>query len=1433
LDNSLLQPLTLAQKSIWNIEKFYSNTSYVNVGGTVLIYDDQPDFSALSQAVNFVIEHNEALRFRILYEESEPRQYVTEYSPQVFALMDFTAQGENSELRRWASYEMQKPFVRGESLYEFILLRGEDFWGFFFKIHHIVSDAWTVTLIIDDILNNYWAFTHDQSPVSTRDSYLESIQSDLEYCASEKFENARNFWSNEFCSTPELTLLKPSATEKLSAAERRTFKLSQELTKQIQLFCKNNGTSVFILLFSTVAILISKMTEKKDIVLGTPVLNRSNMKQKNTMGVFIHNIPFRLMLSDSLNFLENIRNITATWKKLLRFQRYPYELILKEYRQKHQTKDRLFDIVFSYQNAKINFDKMRHHSEWFFNGNEINSLSIHASDREKENNLTIDYDYIVDLFSEEEINQIHQHLITLLKSILSNPYAKIAELEVLSPEEKDLLITGFNETAKSYSQEPLIYLFQSRVKKHPSFPAVRFEGKTLSYSELDQYSNQLARRLREKGVTPKSIVALSLKRSSDIIISILAVLKAGATYLPIDPNYPQDRISFMLSDSGCQIVLTHHEVTLPSHVKLQKIYLDDSEIYTGELTFESYNPHPEDPAYIIYTSGSTGLPKGVIIPHIALLNFIHAVPEVIEFKEGHVMVSVTTISFDIFFLESILPLLYGLTVIIANEDQQKIPQLLLKLLVKVKANLFQTTPSLMRLLLKEKSSQNILTGLSKILIGGEQLPLTILTQLKQLKGPQIYNLYGPTETTIWSAISELTQAEKVHIGKPIGNTQIYILDSAFNPVEIGRAGELFISGRGLAKGYLNNKKLTAERFIPNPFFPERKMYRTGDVGRWLPDGTIEILGRNDSQIKIRGYRIELGEIENALLKYPSIRSALVLGKQDRADHTFLCAYYVSAKKLHAEKLRTHLSTFLPEYMIPTYFIYLDEIPLTPNGKANHKALPEPQKQDLESRTPYVAPRNSTEKLLVDLWSMALDINSIGIDDNLFVLGGDSLTIIEILSNSLHFNLGITAQDFYEYPTIRLLSTKIQDSTHSNPPQITNYPLASSSLMSSSTLNNINTQQIQLQNILLTGATGFLGIHILYELLNTTESKIYCLIRGSQKKLRKLFNFYFPHSQVKLSQRIVILKGDLCAKELGLSPKDYITLTSKIDTVIHCAANVKHFGNYSDFHLVNVQGTEQLIHFCSLSKAKLCHISTTSVLGLIPNEDASQTQKFAENVYIRSKWDAEQKVLQAIDSGLDAVIFRVGILAGRYQDGQFQENIEENALYLRLRSILGIRLIPQTLLHQHVELTPVDLCAQAITLILKSPHLNTNLFHIFNHKTIAMKNLLVLLRKLNYPVETLPLNTFYNYLTQASQNKDQIDLMTGFVLELSEYGDFTNPLSIQLKKNDSAEFLKSLDFEWPTIDKKYLLKILTYMHNVGFLGNSEAIKANMKKRKKTS
>jgi amino acid adenylation domain-containing protein len=679
--------------------------------------------------------------------------------------------------------------------------------------------------------------------------------------------------------------------------------------------------------------------------------------------------------------------------------------------------------------AKLNIDGLS--MELIPLKNQIAQFDLSLTAAELEDGLGLSIQYNRDLFKEETIAGMLNHLLILLDGIIESPEKPISELPLFSSEELERILNRWNDTKVDYEKTGIHHLIEAQAAKNADAPAVIYNGETLTYKELNEKANQLARYLRRSNPDNLGITALFIDRSLELVIGLLGILKAGGSYLPLDPIYPKERISYILTDAAKQghppLVITQKRMlaNLPSH-EGKVICIDDDwdEIAQEKKDNLEISVDAEGLAYVIYTSGTTGNPKGVMISHRAVVNFLNSMSKKPGLTSNDVMLSVTTISFDIAALEIFLPLITGARIVLVSFEKTISGNLLAEEIEKNQVTVMQATPSVYRLLLDSgwKGSSRL-----KILCGGEAFPPNLVGRLLPIV-KEIWNMYGPTETTIWSTVYQVrNEAANIPVGRPIDNTQIYILDQYLKPTPVGVAGELYIGGDGIAHGYFQNDTLTKERFIPNPFKPEGAgdlIYKTGDLAYYLPDGLIKVQGRTDFQIKLHGHRIEIGEIESILSKHPAVREVVIVLREDNPNDKMLVAYIVAGDETpNVTDLRNFLKEKLPEYMVPSIFMVLANFPKTPNGKIDRKSLPAPEKIRPELNNEFIKPQSELEQVIAGIWSENLNIDKVGIYDNFFDLGGSSVKMAQIyqqLSKALP-DKEFSIVDLFQYPTVHSLS----------------------------------------------------------------------------------------------------------------------------------------------------------------------------------------------------------------------------------------------------------------------------------------------------------------------------------------------------------------------------------------------------------------------------
>ena len=893
-------------------------------------------------------------------------------------------------------------------------------------MHHIVADGVSIAILTKDFNKLYKG---EELP-ELKIQYKDYSAWQLKRRESDVLKKQEKYWLKEFSGEiPVLNINTDYPRPKVKDFNGRNINLvlDKDITNSLRKIAKETGSTMYMILLANISILLSKYSGQEDIVIGSPISGRNHKDLEDIMGVFINTLAIRNYVDGNLTFVDYLNNVKKKSLSAFENQEYQFEELVENIGvARDLSRNPLFDVMFILQNIDSEALEINNSSSNIYTQDDaLEKFDMTITAGERNEDILINFSYSSSLYKKETIELMMKHFVNILRAVTSNEKVKINDIDIIDENEKVSILKEFSNTNLNYGKGKTIHeLFENQVEKTPDSIAVTFKGKNVTYKELNEKANSLAKILQEKGVKPDVIVGIMARRSIEMVIGILAILKSGGAYLPIDPEYPKERIDYILTNSKAKILLTESDFIDIVKDSVEIIDLKNKNIYKGEKDNLGVTSREENLAYVIYTSGSTGNPKGVMLEHRNATNFISGIVDKIEINKDKNILALTTICFDIFFLEVVLPLTQGLKVIVADSTEQTDAEKLSKFILENNIDVIQATPSRLQLLINSKVGLDCLNNVKKLLVGGEALPNSLFLKLKKLKNTRLFNMYGPTETTVWSTIKELTKEENITIGRAINNTKIYILGKNNNLNPIGVAGELCIGGDGVARGYFNNEKLTAERFIDDPFEAERKVYKTGDLARYLPNGDIEFLGRMDYQVKIRGFRIELEEIENSLIKIDGMKETVVVDKA-KEDTKYLCAYYVSSKDYTIGELRNKLKEKLPDYMIPSYFIKLDSMPLTPNGKIDKKKLPEP-KGDIDTGAKYEDPRNELEKKLESIWKEVLGVSSISINDNFFELGGHSLKATALISKiNKELNIEVPLKAIFNTGNIKSLGEFIK------------------------------------------------------------------------------------------------------------------------------------------------------------------------------------------------------------------------------------------------------------------------------------------------------------------------------------------------------------------------------------------------------------------------
>jgi len=1027
-------PLSAAQQSLWFLDQLDPDSAAYNIPSTHRL-DSPLDLDILEGSVDALVARHESLRTTFVAHKGQPAQAIAPHLSIPVEMADFShLPQEQSEQRalEWVLGAARRPFdlALGPLLRVSVaqLTGGAQLLSL--CIHHIISDRWSMDVLLRDLMELYQAKMRGTEaalpPLPVQ--YADFAAWQKEIAQHERFREHIAYWAKELKGIPpvlELPTDRPRPAMETFAGDVVNVELTAELTDKLNALSRAHGATLFLTLLAAFQALMARYSGQDDLVLGVPFASRSHPEVENFIGLFASTLPIRARLADAPTFAEILQRVKDTLLDAHTHQDVPFEKLVEELQpERSLSHSPLVQVYFILQNAPVENLRLRDielkHIPTY-TGTAKGDLFFSLSERTGA--LSGVMEYKTDLFERSTVERMLSHYQVLLQAIVKNPNLRLSELPLLTEPERKLILGDWNTTDTDYPRHLCLHqLFEQQAERTRNAIALVMADQQITYCELNERANQLAHHLVERGVASETLVGIFLERSMDMVVALLGVLKAGGTYVPLDPAYPTDRIASIVDDSRLPVLLTQASLLAALPVsQATVINLDDPEHQVSKEKRDSVarDVRSENLAYVLYTSGSTGKPKGVQITHRNLVNFLLSVAKEPGLQREDTLLAVTTLSFDIAGLELYLPLITGARIILASRDEAADGRRLLGLIRHWKPTVMQATPATWRMLLDAGWEG---TPTLKVLCGGEALPGDLAAQLLPRCG-QLWNMYGPTETTIWSSVYAVTSAcSTTPIGRPMANTSFYILDSGMQPLPVGVAGELYIGGEGVARGYFRRPELTAQRFVPDPFDhrPGARLYRTGDLARYLPDGNVQYLGRSDFQVKVRGFRIELGEIETVLAQHPAVQQVVVAAREDVPGHKHLVAYVVSRPDQHLNitQARAHLKQSLPDYMLPSAIVELDALPLTPNGKVDRKALPAPEYQRTESDAAFVAPRTPMEEIISSIWAEVLLLDRVGVYDNFFELGGHSLAGTQVVSRLREaFSVDLPLRALFEAPTV--------------------------------------------------------------------------------------------------------------------------------------------------------------------------------------------------------------------------------------------------------------------------------------------------------------------------------------------------------------------------------------------------------------------------------
>ncbi|MBE9178538.1 amino acid adenylation domain-containing protein [Oculatella sp. LEGE 06141] len=1059
-------PLSFAQQRLWFLAQLEPDSPFYNVPVAVRV-QGVLNVAVLRRSLEAIIDRHEVLRTAFERVEGHPVPVVSTAIAlplPLIDLQDVSSVQQAIEVNRWAQVEAQQPVPLDCSpllRVKLIRLQAQEH-VLLLTLHHLVADGWSMGVLVHELADFYKAFCQGQA-TSLPDlpiQYADFAAWQREELEGDRLESQLAYWTRQLAGAAPLLELPcdhPRPAVQTFQGATYAFQISPQQTQTLKRFSQQQGCTLFMTLLTAFQVLLSRYSSSEDIVVGSPIANRNRAETEALIGFFVNTLVLRTNLSGNPTVQEALHRVREVALGAYAHQDLPFERLVEALQpERNLSHTPLFQVMFILQNAPAAALQLPGLTLSLLESQTQSAkFDLTLSLQERADVLVGTLEYNRALFDANTIARMAVHWQQLLEGMMANPHQRIGELDLLTPAEHQQIQAWNAAEADFLSLSLCLHEWvEAQVAKTPDAVALCFEEQQLTYRELDRRANQVAHHLRGVGVRPGQLVGVCLERSPHLVIALLAVLKAGGTYVPLDPSYPPQRLAFILEDADVAVLLTEHletEPRLPTHIP--NVSLDGDRATIDQACTDPLPglATPDALAYVIYTSGSTGKPKGVQIPHRAVVNFLQSLQQTPGLTSQDVLLSLTTIAFDIAALELFLPLVTGARVVLTSRAIAADGTQLANLMTQVQATVMQATPATWQLLITAGWQGD---RCLKLLCGGEALPRSLANALLERCGT-LWNMYGPTETTIWSAVHPVKAAQSqesdvepadahmpVPIGRAIANTQFYVLNRYHQAVPVGVPGELHIGGAGLAWGYLNRPDLTAEKFIPNPFWQAEghstphssNLYKTGDRVRYRPDGTLEFLGRIDYQVKVRGFRIELGEIETQLIQHSAIREAVVVARPI-ADSQELVAYVVfhAQASLESGELRQFLSQTLPAYMVPSVYVRLDNLPLTPNGKVDRQALPAPQHDTrLSSATTYVAPRNQLEQMVAQVWQHILQVETVGIHDNFFDLGGHSLWLVQVHSQLQHRSgTEFPLLELFRYPTVSSLAAFLSSHHHAS------------------------------------------------------------------------------------------------------------------------------------------------------------------------------------------------------------------------------------------------------------------------------------------------------------------------------------------------------------------------------------------------------------------
>lgn len=1316
--------------------------------------------------------------------------------------------------------ELVKPYqILGDRLFRIQIFDTAEGKYLFLEFHHIISDGESCGIFLRDMNQAY----EGVSLTRERFSGFEAALAEQKALKGEEYTLAKKYYDSVFAGCDTDFLPTRDHREEVPGIGVYRQEVPTDL-ESLKKFCTEQKVTMNTLFTAAFGFVTGRYVYKDEAVFTTIYNGRNDSRLASAVNMLVKTLPVYCKLDGEKAIGDYLKETGEQLMNSMNHDIYSFAEISRAY-------DLKADLMFAFQGDSFRFDQIAGEKavqEALPLDTAKAPLSIDVM--LEDGRIVYQAEYRSDLYEERTAAGLLDSLDTVVREFLKKKLLK--EVSMVSEKARRKL-DAYNETDYEVEQVTANVLFERQAALYPDKTAVIACGKSLTFRELNENANKIANYLIDMGLNTEQMVGVMLPRTVDVYAARQGIMKAGGAFLPIDPEYPDERISYILNDSRAEFLLMPESLAKERRLLLEKLSV--RVLLVEELLAQdgkTENPHvdirPENLCYCIYTSGSTGKPKGVMIEHRNLVNYVDDNRYNVEAQayvyNATVSLAFAAITFDVSILEECIPLYHGITVCMANEEEIHNPMALSKLILNNGVDMLTCTPSFLINIIDMPEMRSCLSRIKVFNVGAEAFPESLYDKIMAL-GTQavVFNGYGPTETTIGCAFDQVT-GEKITIGKPMANIRIVMIDRHRNLLPAGVPGELLIIGNGVGRGYVGKPEMTADKFIQ---FEGRKAYRSGDLAKWNHHGKIEFMGRMDNQVKLRGLRVELDEIENVMNQYPTVKSSVVLVKE-KDSIQFLCGYFVAESQIDRQKLTCFMQKYLTPYMVPSVLMQLEELPLTNNGKVNKRALPEPE-YTAENKN-YVKPRTDLQQKLCQIFEMALGAEQIGIEDDFFENGGTSLSASKVAMKCMSAGLPVSYADLFDYKTPLSLERHIQELEQADQPGGGTEAGPGSQGALEQVLGRNSVEYVdeihpaKTGNILLTGANGFLGAHILKHLIDHGDQVIYCLLRKGkaaslETRLKSMLVYYFSNPYEELfGSRIRLVEGDITDEAAIDGLRVY-----EFDQVINCAACVKHFSADDTLEQVNYQGVLNLIHLCKETQRELIQISTVSiagenVAGKFPAEKKLHENELffgqsLTNKYIDTKFRAEKAVLEAVAEGMKGKVIRVGNLMSRVSDGEFQINSVTNGFMRTLRGYVALGKFPVSMMDMPAEFSPIDSTAEAIVRLSASDG-EFSVFHAYSSYLIQMADVIEQMNQSGIQIEIVSDEEFENTMLAALENEEKNELISGLIAYSSSDKD-NSSVYIDADNSFTTKALYRLGFKWPMPDGAYLRNALTALETLGF------------------